>query len=215
VEHEEKEMTCSVIAVSRALAGGGEEIASLVAKEMGFRYVDNEIIDEAAKTVGVSASEVSRVEHTDPVFVRLLLAMGSSASLEPMAAVAPDYAVVNAYTGDYQRLIEQVIRQTANEGKAVIVAHGASIPLAGMEGLLRVLVTGSLAARAARLAGEAGVDAKRAEEMIEESDKQRAQFLRRFYKVRREEPTHYDLVVNTDNLSVQQAADVILTAARS
>jgi cytidylate kinase len=37
--------------------------------------------------------------------------------------------------------------------------------------------------------------------------------LKRFYGVRDESPTHYDLVLNTDALSVEQAADLISHAA--
>lgn len=37
-------MSHRVVCVSRALGSGGEEVAHLVAEELGFRYVDEEII---------------------------------------------------------------------------------------------------------------------------------------------------------------------------
>ena len=49
---------------------------------------------------------------------------------------------------------------------------------------------------------------------VEDSDNQRAQFLRRFYDVRQESPAHYDIVVNTDVLSPEDAARLVLTAVK-
>jgi cytidylate kinase len=207
-------VTRSVIAVSRALGANGEEIAGAVARQLGYRYVDNEIIDKAAKAVGVTPAEVSQAEHTDSLLSRLVTALGTTIGMDQMA-VPPDYAYMNTYSQDYQKLIERVIRQTAEEGNVVLVAHGASIPLAGMDGLLRVFITGSPEVRAGRIASTSGVDAGKAADEIEESDKQRAQFLRRFYKVSREQPTHYDLVINTDVLSADEAAALVISAAKN
>ena len=44
-------------------------------------------------------------------------------------------------------------------------------------------------------------------------DRNRADYLKRFYRVT-EQPIHYDLVVNTDTLTTDEAADVIAQAAR-
>jgi hypothetical protein len=79
--------------------------------------------------------------------------------------------------------------------------------------VLRVLVTGSPDKRAARLAGGelSDADAKRE---VGESDKGREDYLRRFLGMEEEQPTDYDVVVNTDRLSTDAAANVILGAAR-
>ena len=42
-------MPRSVICISRAAGAGGEEVAQIVAKELGFRYVDEEIVRRAAE----------------------------------------------------------------------------------------------------------------------------------------------------------------------
>jgi cytidylate kinase len=49
---------------------------------------------------------------------------------------------------------------------------------------------------------------------VKASDAGRADYFRRFYGIERELPTHYDLVVNTDVFDVEDAADIILAAAR-
>ena len=53
-----------------------------------------------------------------------------------------------------------------------------------------------------------------ARKAVDESDRQRRGYLRRFYDLRQELPTHYDLVVNTDVLTPPLAARLVLAAAR-
>jgi cytidylate kinase len=110
-------------------------------------------------------------------------------------------------------LIRAAIHEVAQAGAAVIVAHAASMALAGSEGVLRVLVTASPAVRAARLVAAQGLEQAPAEAAVASSDRERRDYLKRFYSVKEELPTHYDLVVNTDVLSAEQAAAIIVAAA--
>ena len=108
----------------------------------------------------------------------------------------------------YEKLIVDVIHQTAAAGNAVIVAHGAAIALGDAPGVLRVLVTASPATRTARLAA-GGNGKSNARKMVEESDASRADFFQRFYKLDYEDATHYDLVINTDHLSIEEAVGLV------
>ena len=74
---------------------------------------------------------------------------------------------------------------------------------------LRVLVTASPETRATRIADLKGVDQSRAAREVKSSDVARRDYLKRFYDIGEELPTHYDLVVNTDVLSVEQAARLV------
>jgi cytidylate kinase len=66
--------------------------------------------------------------------------------------------------------------------------------------------------RGRRLAAEAGVDDAQGEKLARESDRARAAYLKRFYGVSEELPTHYDLVVSTERLAAEEAAGVIVRA---
>lgn len=118
-------------------------------------------------------------------------------------------------TPSYEALIVDVIRETADQGSVVIVAHGASIPLAGRPDLLRVMVTASRDVRAARIHANSSESLAKAVMDIDESDKARADYFRRFYHVDHEQSIHYDLVVSTDVLDVSSAAGLILRLARA
>jgi hypothetical protein len=194
------------------LGAGGEEIGRTVAKELGFRYADEEIITRAAEKAGVSVDTVAQVEHTPSLIARILESMARTPpSPEGWAGAA---ILSPNIRPDYESLIEKVVRETANEGNVVIVAHGASITLGDLRGVLRVLVTASPAVRSERLVSEAKLDERAARKAIDESDRQRREYLRRFYNVRQELPTQYDLVVNTDSLASPLAARLIVSAAK-
>ena len=116
---------------------------------------------------------------------------------------------------DLRALIRDTIERTAARGNAVIVAHAASYAVPQGREALRVLVTASPQIRAARVGGAEGLDQAKAERAVKDSDAGRRDYLRRFYEVDDELPTHYDLVVNTDVLSVEQAAELVSQAASS
>jgi cytidylate kinase len=204
---------CNVVCISRTLAAGGEDIAQNVATALGFRYADELIVRRAAEAAGVNPNEVIHAEKTPGLVVRILESIGRSPAVAEGAYVHSVATLDN--TPDYEALVGNVVREVAAEGKVVIVAHGASIPLAGTPGVVRVLVTASPETRARRLAEAQGLDESKAKRTIRESDDQRRAFLRRFYDVSEESPHHYDLVVNTDTLSPEKATEIILLAVRA
>ncbi len=207
-------MTCQVITIARSLGAGGEEIGHLVARKIGFRYVDEEIIRTAAEKAGVSPDTMAQVEHTKSLITRILDFMGRT-PLEPIVGpVAPPAYDPPLGLPAYESLIVRVVRETAAQGKVVIVAHGAGIHLASLSGLLRVFVTASPEVRAERLARDAQLDERSVRKAVVDSDRQRREYLRRFCDVGQELATHYDLVINTDALTSSRAAELIVSAAQ-
>ena len=196
-----------------------EQIGQHVADQLGFRSVNEEIIARAAAKAGLTPEAIAEVERSTPLAKRVLDAM---AGLTPL--IAQEAAITAEFYGSlaripnvsalYQNLIREVIRETAFLGSVVIVAHGASIHLAGTDGLLRVFVTASPEIRANRVAAEEHVSTEAARKKIDHTDRERQAYLQRFYDIKRELPTHYDLVLITDVLSPATAAKAIVTTAQ-
>ena len=215
-------MTTRVICISRSMAAGGESVGELVAGRLGYRYVDEEIISLAANQAQVDAAVVAAAEQRKPLLERLLDKLPTAHDLAGAVTIGTGVPV-DIFTGrvveyravpdDMRVLIRAAIHEVAKAGQAVIVAHAASMALAGSAGVLRVLVTASPAVRAQRVAATQGLDATAAEAAITNSDRERRDYLKRFYAVKEELPTHYDLVVSTDVISVEQAAALVVAAA--
>jgi uncharacterized protein len=207
-------MTRTVVCISHAAGAGGEEVGRLVAERLGFLYVNEEIVARAAAKGGVDAADVADEERRKSLAARALNAIAQGGGEAwALGAVGPLSSREELDSDDIRSLIRETIEQTAARGKAVIVAHAASYAIGHGDGVLRVLVTASPETRTTRVAEAEGLDQAAAARAVKESDAGRADYLKRFYDVREESPTHYDVVLNTDALTVEQAAELISQAA--
>jgi cytidylate kinase len=200
--------------MSRAWGAGGEEVGRLVADRLGFVYVDEEIISRAAAKAGIDAGAVANEEQRKSLATRILQALArSGAEALPIAGAPPPSGHDEFPSSEELRaLIRETIEQTAAKGNVVIVAHAASHALQRRPDALRVLVTASPDTRAKRICGSENLGKSEAAKAVKESDAARRDYLKRFYGVE-EQPTQYDLVVNTDALSFEQAAGLVVSAA--
>ena len=207
-----------IICVSHLTGAEGEVVARGVADRLGFRYLDEEIIETAAESVDLHPSVVGEVERRRSVMTRIGELMGrQSMPSRPDASAQRRSGDVGLREvpadEDLRALIRDAIRDAAADGDIVIASHAASMVLSDRRDVLRVLVTASQTRRAGRIEGARNVDRRRAEKVLAEEDSARADYLKRFYGIERELPTHYDLVLNTDNIPPERAADLIVLAA--
>jgi len=204
-------VTRAVVCISFQDGSGGREIAGVAAGLLGVSIVDEEIVARAAIEAGVDDAVVADVERRKSALMRLLDGLGTSGMA---AGYVPTPAVPEQPPSDAVRgMIRSVIEETAADGGAVILAHAASFALGGRDDVLRVLLTASEQTRADRLMSALDLDAKDAARTIKRSDAARADYIKRFYGIGAELPTHYDLVINTDNIDAELGARLIVAAA--
>jgi hypothetical protein len=205
-------MPCNVVCISHTSGSAGDEVGRMVAEQLGFLYVDEEIVAHTAERGGVEARDVADEERRKSLAARLLAAIaeGGGDAWALAGTTTMPYTTTQLQSTEIRALIRETIEQTAARGNVVIVAHAASHALEPDRSTLRVLVTASPSTRAQRLAGADRTDAKR---MVKESDAGRRDYLKRFYEVDEELPTHYDLVLNTDVLSAADAARLVVAGS--
>jgi hypothetical protein len=207
-------MASRVVCMSGLDGARMREVARGVADELSFTLVDEQIVLRAAAEAGVRPDAVASVESRQSFMERALGALGTHFDGGTFAAVGVDGMVLDAAMGDDLRLlIRAAIEETAERGNTVIVAHAASHALASRPDVLRILVTASHPVRCARVAEERQLSEKDAAREVDSSDAARADYLKRFYGAKNELPTQYDLVVNTDRLSPEEAAALVVAAA--
>ena len=186
-----------VVCVSHEEGSDGAAIAALAAGELGLRYLDDEIVTDAAHGEGLLPEGVAAAEDRH-----------AGRTLEV------DFHRYER-SERLRELIREAIVRAADEGDALIVSHAASYALAGRPGVLRVCVTAPERPRISRVAAREGLGEHDAAKHVAESDKGRATYLRRVYEVKDEEPQHYDLVLNSERLGVEAAAAAVVAAARA
>jgi CMP/dCMP kinase len=188
-------MKADVICISHKTGAEGYDIGEAAAARLGFQLADDAIIMAAAQPEGLLPEAVSMAEN--PKAKRTLeVDFGRYEKTEAI-----------------RDLIRHAVVATADAGKVVIVSHAASFALADRENVLRVFVTATDETRTRRLAELDGVDEKNAAKRVAESDKARAEYLQHFYRVKHELPEHFDLVLSTDRMTVDEAAALIAAAA--
>ena len=202
-------MTCRVVCISHATGAGGEEVGRLVAERLGFLYVDEEIVAWAAAKAGIDPADVADAERRRSLITRAFESLGQGGG----DGWVPPVTALELSSDDRRALIRETVAQTVERGNAVIVAHAASHAVGRTPEALRVLVTASADTRATRVGDLEGLDEARARRIVKDTDASRRDYLKRFYAVDQELPTHYDLVDNTDVFSFDQAAQLVAQAA--
>ena len=209
-------MGCRVVAISPTDGSGGEQLGAVIARELGFKLVDEEIVAQAARDAGVGPEVMADVERRRSVLSRVLESLAdigpaTAAGMTGHGAATWDHGTSREALRDF---IRSVVWESAERGSAVIVAHAASLALAGRADVLRVWITASPETRARRIAEAQGIAEAEAGRQVARGDTNRADYLKRFYGASAELPTHYDMVLNTDHISAEDAAALILSAAR-
>jgi cytidylate kinase len=206
-------MAYGVVCISSEDGAGAAEAARLVATALGFRLIDEDIVTRAAVEAGVDEEVIADVERRKSLLVRLLEGLGPASMGTGPIVTPPETAGYGQPASDELReLIKSVIEETAAHGNVVIAAHAASLTLAARGDVLRVHVTASPETRQRRLAEELQIDEREAVRVMKRSDAGRADYLRRFYGIDAERPTHYDLVINTDKLTPEDAGRLVVDA---
>jgi len=207
-------MSRTLVCISASDGAGAEEIAPVVASRLGLMLVDGQIVARAAEKAGVQPDVVADAEERKSLVMRVLEYLpASTAGASAFTPYVPLEHLERGPAGDELRgLIRSAIEEIAERGSAVIVSHAAAVALGRRDGTLRVLVTGSEEERRARLGAAEGLSEREAAKLVARGDANRADYFKRFYGVA-ELPTHYDLVLNTDRLSPEEAAEIVVQAA--
>ena len=180
----------SVIAVSENLGSLGIEIGRAVAAARGYEFAERDIIGKAADRFGEDVARLSHAVEERPSFVDRL----------------------NSAQRRFAHYVEATILEMAARDDIVLVGLASTIILAGLPHTLRVRVTAPEEPRARRVAQAHGLDAAAALERVRQSDRERDSRVAFLYHVALENPLVYDLVVNTDRLSVEEGAGLVQQA---
>jgi cytidylate kinase len=199
------------VALSQVDGSGAESIGRDVARQLGFGYLNEAIVAQVASDLGVDPAIVSEAEHRKSFLSRLA---------EMAARTAPD-ATANPPLYQFDEtdmllwLIRDALRDAAGRGNVVLVAHAACYACADRPDVLRVWVTAPPSTRASRVAAALGLSGKEAAKSVRRSDAARASYLKRVYGIGQESNTDYDVVINTERLTTDAAAGLILGLARA
>jgi cytidylate kinase len=202
-----------IVTVSRLYGSGGSEVAARVAEDLGWALLDNGVIDAVAARLGITPSEVAAREERVPSLVERLV---DTMALGSQEWVTPASAAKRAPTDE--QLVEvtrHIVEEAIARGPLVIVGRGAQAMLAERTDAIHVFTYAPRSALIARTMAHEGLNEEAAAKLVDETNAQREQWVRRHWNRDWREHSNYHLSVNTEWLGIAGSADVITSAARS
>ncbi len=196
----------SVITIAREFGAGGRTLGGMVAKEIGYTVIDEEIVEMVAMEANVSSDWVNKVEKetgTEGMMERMLKRFGPFRKGYVNVAMEenPGYIDGNMYIS----LLHKVIPVIADGNNVVIIGRGGQYILGDRPDTYHFLMVATLEHRIKFMMEHYDLDRKQAQIVVEKQDKRRLNLYRNFSRTDYNEPYLYDMVFNMDRVSLEEA----------
>jgi cytidylate kinase len=202
----------SIITISRLYGSGGSEVAALVAQTLEWSLLDNAVVDAVAARLGITPAEVAAREERSPSLVERLvdtMALGSQEWVPQLGQ--------SKRGPTEEQLVEvtrHIVEEAAARGPVVVVGRGAQSMLASRTDALHVFCHAPRAALIARSMERDGLSQEAATRLVDDTNAQREQWVRKHFNRTWRENSNYHLTLNTGWLGIEGAAAIIVAAAR-
>jgi len=207
---EEKRKAYLLIAIGRTMGAGGSFVGRRLATRLGCRYLDRELLLEAAGRLHQDPEALEDFDERHLSFwERTRMAYAFTAGESPYTP--PPVMVDDMEVFDTQKAI---LREAAEKGPAVVVGRAGFAVWRSEPGLLSVYLHAPLEVRAKRIQKIYKLGSlDEAREMVVQSDRQRERFIKAASGLDWRDPENYHLCVDTARLGTAEAIELIYGAA--
>jgi len=182
-----------IITIEREYGSGGGEIAQLVASRLEWKLWDQRLTEEIARLANCPKAVVeAREERNDPLYYRLFKSF-LRGSYEG-SINAPKLNLVDSET--ILRITRRVVEHAAEKGNCVIVGRGSQQLLKSRTDALRVFLYAPREDKLRRLLSR-GKSEKDAAELVDTVDRERADFIQKYFNVEWPDRAVYHTMINT------------------
>src|ERR1700723_3393500 len=182
-----------ILTVEREYGSGGGEIAQSLATQLGWKLWDQDLTEEIARLANCPKAVVEvREERTDPLYYRLFKSFlrGSyEGSLN-----AHKLNVVDSES--ILKITERVVQHAAKTGNSVIVGRGSQHFLKNRPDALRLFLYAPREDKVRRLLAR-GKSEGEAEQLVDTVDRERADFIQKYFNVEWPDRAIYHTMFNT------------------
>jgi cytidylate kinase len=199
-----------IVTIEREYGCGGGEIAQLLAKQLGWKLWDQLLTEEIARLAECPKAVVEvREERTDPLYYRLFKSFlrGSyEGSINAHKLKVVDSESILKFT-------ERVVQHAAKTGNSVIVGRGSQQFLRNRQDTLRVFLYAPGEEKVRRLVAR-GKSEKEAEGLVDTVDRERVDFIQKYFHVEWPDRAIYHTMINTtigDEAVVHMILEVMKT----
>ena len=202
-----------VITISRQTGSGGAEIGRQIAEQLGASYLNTQIIREVAHRLGMSETSAAKYDERAEDFIERLARVLWLTNIAYVPASDPNGPTpFESVTQNFVKVTQEIVRETARTGNAVIFGHGSQFILAQQPDVLHVRFVAPFSKRIERVMRRAGISRQEAERRVREEDQRRANHIRQFYHADWHAPDPFHLILNTALLSQEACIQLVMTA---
>jgi len=182
-----------VITISRGTKSGGILLAESIGERLGAKVLSREGLVDGDEALHAMESELREELVQRPPYL---------------------YDTLDSLRNAYMCTLRARLVEQAAEGPIVYHGHGAQILLRDLPGLLRIRVTAPMSTRLQFVMERRGGTKLEASRYIYEKDEARVKWTQFLYGVDSlTDPLYFDLVLNLQFMSIDQATDIVETAA--
>ena len=208
-----------VITISRELGSGGRTVGRKLAEQLGVRYSDKELIRALMDKFNLTDSGIEKLKGEKKSwladFIQLVAPVPKVGMLIDTDSRYVQEFRADLTTDDVFKAETESLREIAAEGPCVIAGRSGFFVLEGHPDKVDVFITASREKRIARVMRKQQLDREAAEAVIGRVDETRENYVRRYTGKSRYDARNYDLVINMDGLSEDEAVALILQYIRS
>ncbi len=195
-----------VITISRQMASGGAYIGHLLARKLGWQYVEREVLHQAAKRLGVDIAALSAVEERRTSFIENLI-KGFAFGTPEAAYIPPSRRPV--YDQELFKTEANIMKEIAGRYDSVIVGRAGYFVLQGRPGVINVFIHAPIEFRIRRIQTFHHVTAEQARKELEDSDRIRERFLKSTTGTDWNDARNYHLCVDSAAAGFEAAQQMI------
>lgn len=186
-----------IITIGRQHGSNGHDIARALAKEMGYKCYDKEIVDHAAENSGFSKEIFDTYDER---------------KVSTYVVTTPHYiGMTEGFRLNVQVSAAQfdAIRALADKGDCIFVGRCADYILRNRDDLLRVFVLADKDFRIRTMMARRDLTAEQAKKLIREVDKDRSSYYKYYTDQIWGDAENYDLCIDSARIGVDGAVKVI------
>lgn len=185
------------ITISRETGAGGSEIARRLAEELKMDLMGGQIIERVAKNAKMSTNVVETLDEKAVTRVDSMIN-----SLFVSRHLSPD---------SYLRHLTWVLGTIGEHGNAIIVGRGANFVLS-KEKTFRIRFVAPKEYRIQHFIKSRGMTKADATKYVEKRDEDRAGYIKNYFKADASDPSHYNMVINTEMTGIEGAVKIVVAA---
>ena len=201
-----------VITINRELGSGGRTVGRLLAEKLGVPFYDKALIKALQEKYNLTTEEIERLKgrkHSWWADVERILKIDSGVSMDyylPNKGDAPDLLT----TDEMFKTETMILQDLAVEGSCVVAGRSGFHVFRNHPNHLSILIQASMEFRVDRVARKQNISEDEARKIIDQVDKMRENYVKKYTGTSRYDTRNYQLVISADGKTEEQIADIIM-----